>query len=96
MEREDDGEGEKMSEWIKCSERMPLLNHPVLVYAKAGALTNGEPDLRKLKMYLGYFERVFFLPNPLFTCDCDCKGWEHKRESIEPVYWRELPEAPNE
>jgi hypothetical protein len=92
-----------MSEWVKCSERLPPLKQTVLVTAKEGSYfpeVHGK-DERKLNLYVGFFfddhaDFVSLKPKIIFEVECGCSGYEFDRAYLEPIYWMPLPKPPED
>jgi hypothetical protein len=72
-------EGEEMSEWIKCSERMPPPNKPVIVYGKQ--MSSHWPDIAYAK---------WDAKDKSWT-NCFAYGLEDYIRESEVDHWLEIP-----
>ena len=83
-----------MRDWINFNDRPPPAGETVLMYAFVGHDHFGN-YYRKKKIYTAYYD-----PHNLgygeIVVDCDCSGYEHDREYLEPICWMPLPGAPDE
>lgn len=91
-------------EWINIKTQKPENNQNILVIAKEGHYfpeVHGLKDIRCQNMYVGYFfdDHEYFKnlnPKLEFCVDCGCSGREFDRAELEVLFWRPLPEFPDE
>lgn len=68
-----------MSEWVKCSDRMPENGKPVLVYDETMPTSE--------RFSVAAYDRGGW------SAMCGVSGWEWEFEII-PTHWMQLPESP--
>ena len=80
-----------MTKWIKCCETPPPKDRRILVCA----LIKRYVDRNKYKDFPKLFIVVWGDPDE-WMADCGCSGYVFDREKIDPIYWMDLPEPPND
>lgn len=83
-----------MTEWIKCSDRLPEERTSVLAFVKIGFYFSSfdRNDDRSFKQCICFYEKNE--KDLEWREDCGCSGYECDPERIEPIYWMPLPKPP--